>query len=75
MKQCVQTLVILFVATLSCVSSQNETESPLFEIQNFSEPLDVKSFPGELCFRNCNGSPSRVCYFYWHLEHYQAMGA
>ena len=73
--QCAKEIVILLVTTILFVSSQSEIDSPLSEIQNFSAPLEVKSYPGELCFRDCNDVTSRVCYFHWHLEHYQAMGA
>lgn len=71
---CSKELVFLIVTTLSFVSSQSGN-SPLSEAQNISAPVDVKSFPGELCFRDCNTAVPRICYFHWHLEHYQAMGA
>jgi hypothetical protein len=37
--------------------------------------VDLASSPGEACFRPCsrNAAP-RVCYFKWHLEHYQVLG-
>lgn len=72
---CAKEIVLILVTTLTFVSCQSETDSPPLEIKNYSAPLDVKSYPGELCYRNCNDAAPRICYYHWHLEHYQAMGA
>ena len=72
---CAQVIVLILVTTLTFVSCQSEIDSPLSELQNNSASLDVKSYPGELCYRNCNNAAPRICYYHWHLEHYQAMGA
>lgn len=39
-----------------------------------SAAFDVQQFPGKTCYRNCEKSKPRVCYFDWHLEHYQVLG-
>lgn len=36
--------------------------------------LDLEKFPGDACFRECQNSKPRVCYYKWHLEHYHTMG-
>lgn len=72
---CAKEIVIILVTILSFVSCQYRTYATVSETKNVSVPIDVNSFPGELCYRNCNGAAPRICYFHWHLEHYQAMGA
>lgn len=35
---------------------------------------NMLKYPGEDCYRDCQDSESKICYFHFNLEHYHAMG-
>ena len=39
-----------------------------------AQKVDLSDYPGEACYRNCDGTAPRICYFKFHIERYHVLG-
>ncbi|XP_063700380.1 uncharacterized protein LOC134830740 [Culicoides brevitarsis] len=74
--------VIFLISVLSLQVDSSTTRRP-FDVQEWLKnqtsndtwkAINVEEFPGEECYRPCSVGQSRVCYWKFVMEHYQAMG-
>ncbi|XP_035911110.1 laccase-2-like [Anopheles stephensi] len=68
-----RTCVVLSVVVL-CAASASAQGWLKSLVRSTNGTLDVRSFPGEQCLRQCDETQPRICYFSWTMEHYHVMG-
>lgn len=67
--------VVLVLSWLSLLGGQTSAQTWLQALVRTSNgTLDVRSFPGEQCMRQCDDTLPRICHFTWTMEHYHVMG-
>uniref|UniRef100_A0A182NBB3 Uncharacterized protein n=1 Tax=Anopheles dirus TaxID=7168 RepID=A0A182NBB3_9DIPT len=63
-----------FPRFLLSVSSSSAEDWLRALVKSSNGTLDVRSFPGEQCLRQCDKTHPRICHFSWTMEHYHVMG-
>uniref|UniRef100_A0A182J835 Uncharacterized protein n=1 Tax=Anopheles atroparvus TaxID=41427 RepID=A0A182J835_ANOAO len=65
------------VLALGCLALSTQTDAQIWlqqMVESSNGTLDVRSFPGEQCLRQCDDTQPRICHFTWTMEHYHVMG-
>uniref|UniRef100_A0A182Q9A8 Uncharacterized protein n=1 Tax=Anopheles farauti TaxID=69004 RepID=A0A182Q9A8_9DIPT len=71
----IPSLVIVSVLVLCNLAANSRAQEWLKAVVSSANgTLDVRSFPGEQCLRQCDETHPRICYFSWTMEHYHVMG-
>ncbi|XP_058126505.1 uncharacterized protein LOC131280930 [Anopheles ziemanni] len=61
------------IVALCCLEIEAQTWLQT-ALERSNGTLDVRSFPGEQCLRQCDDTQPRICHFAWTMEHYHVMG-
>lgn len=73
-----RSILLLLFAVCNVELFKVETSGPkkieLVKDATGKKVLDLRNYPGEDCYRNCEAGKTKTCYFKFVMEHYQAMG-
>uniref|UniRef100_A0A6E8VW25 Uncharacterized protein n=1 Tax=Anopheles coluzzii TaxID=1518534 RepID=A0A6E8VW25_ANOCL len=67
-------LVLLGVLVVAYATRANAQSWLNTLLEQSNGTLDVTTFPGEQCLRECDNTQPRICHFSWTMEHYHVMG-
>ncbi|XP_063699608.1 uncharacterized protein LOC134830148 [Culicoides brevitarsis] len=62
-----QKIVILILLSVACIVQS-------YSVETLENGIDLRLHPGENCYRQCKQGQTKICYFKFVMEHYQAMG-